>query len=284
MAARVREPSRVQIELGSTPRVFRGTAALQDLLTELALVLLPRGMSPRRFSELARSAFVQAAAGISKLQNGRINHSRVAAQTGLTRADVKRLLERNVADSDTRGQTAVERVIDGWRTDREFVTRPGRPKQLPISGRRGSFASLVKKHGGDVPHRAVLHELRRMGAVREADGKVHPQRSLHLPQRNNFDFLSPVLPVLVDLLRISCRKSASSASSVQRLAIPVETEVDLAIVRDRCGSSARSMLDGLGHSLGKQVTIGRNRRPPTYSYNVTIVLAENQVKKTQRVL
>ena len=284
MAARARQASRIQIELGPSSRMIRSTAVLQDLLTELALVLLPRGMTPRRFCELARSAFVQAAAGISKLQNGRVNHSRVAAQTGLTRADVKRLLKLNVVALDARGHTAVERVIDGWRTDREFVIRPGHPKQLPISGPRGSFARLVKKYGGDVPPRAVLHELRRIGAVHEADGKVQPRRSLRLRERNNFAFLSPILPALVDLLRISCKKSTSNASSIQRLAIPIETEVDLAIVRERCASSAQSMLDGVANSLGRQVTVSKTRKPPSYSYTVTILIAENHVKKTQRTL
>src|SRR5205085_3830883 len=61
----------------------RGASVLQELLTELAFVLLPRGMTPKRFGELARSAFVQAAADMSKLRNGKVNHSRVAAQTGL---------------------------------------------------------------------------------------------------------------------------------------------------------------------------------------------------------
>src|SRR5215470_5063922 len=95
--------------------MVRGATGLQHLLTELALVLLPRGMTPKRFAALARSAFVQAASDMSKLRNGRVNHSRVAAQTGLTRADVKRLLVYNAFGSPNRGQSALERVMDGWR-------------------------------------------------------------------------------------------------------------------------------------------------------------------------
>jgi hypothetical protein len=284
MASRSRRSDLIQIALGPNSRTTRGTAALQDLLTELAVVLLPRGMTPKRFGQLARSAFVQAAAGISKLQNGRVNYSRVAAQTGLTRADVTRLLRHKVVDAEARGQTAVERVIGGWRADREFVIKPGVPKHLPITGRRGSFVHLVKKYGGDLPHRAVLHELRRIGAVREIDGKVEPRRSLHLRQRNNFAFLSPVLPALADLLSISCKKATSKAPPIQRLIIPVETEIDLAIVRERSASSAQSMLDGLAHSLGTQVTVPKSRRAPRYSFTVTIVLAEGPVSKTQRTL
>src|SRR5215472_13105960 len=110
-----RKPKRLSV----SPATVRGATVLQHLLTEFALVLLPRGMTPKRFAALARSAFVQAASDMSKLQNGRVNHSRVAAQTGLTRADVKRLLKSNAYGPSNRGQTAVERVIDRWRADRE---------------------------------------------------------------------------------------------------------------------------------------------------------------------
>jgi len=240
-------------------------------------------MTPKRFGELARSAFVQAAADMSRLRNGRVNHSRVAAQTGLTRADVKRLLEDDVVDSARLGQTAVERVIEGWRTDREFVTRPGQPKRLVISGRRSSFVHLVRKHGGDVPHRAVLDELRRIGAVVDCGDTVQLRGSARLGHRHDFAFLSPALPALVDGLRIaSSSAGARMLSSIQRLSLAAESEVDLAIVGDRCRSSARSMLDGLAHSLSRQVTVPRRGRKPAYSFTVTVLLAENREKTTQR--
>jgi len=261
----------------------RGATELQHLLTELALVLLPRGMTPKTFAALARSAFVQAASDMSKLRNGRVNHSRVAAQTGLTRADVKRLLVHNAFGSTTRGQTALERVMDGWRADREFRNRAGNPGKLPISGARGSFERLVRKYGGDIPHRAVLDELRRIGAVIDVGGSLRLRESLRLRQRYDFAFLSPVLPVLVDSLRIASKNKLSNApQSIQRLSLPVETDVDLAIVRDRCTSSAQSLLEGLADSLRTQVTIPRRKRRPAFSFTVTILLAENREKKTQR--
>src|SRR5213082_18211 len=124
-------PSRYRSEKFSRVSV-PGASVLQELLTELAFVLLPRGLTPKRFSELARSAFVQAAADMSKLRNGKVNHSRVAAQTGLSRADVKRLLTSNMFDSVRADQTPVKKVIAGWRTDRKFANRDGSPKRLRI--------------------------------------------------------------------------------------------------------------------------------------------------------
>jgi hypothetical protein len=263
---------------------LRGDAALQELLEALASALLPRGMTPKRFGELARFAFVRAATERSRLRNGRVNHSRVAAQTGLSRADVKRLLLRNDAlDDDRFAQAPVERVLDGWRTDRLFANRPGRPKRLPISGAGASFATLVRKYGGDVPHRAFLEELRRIGAVGDDGSNVWLKKSRTLRKRNDFAFLSPVLPVLLDGIRIVSRRASSRpSSSIYRLTFPLENEVDLAIVRARCTSTAKSMLDGLGDSLGVSTTVARRGGRSAYSFTVTVLLAENRTTRTQR--
>jgi hypothetical protein len=206
MAARNRHSDRINISVGRTSSTRDGIAGLQTLLTELAGVLLPRGMTPKWFNELARAAFVQAAANISRPRNGRPNHSRIAVQTGLTRADVKRLLKQNAFESTKRSHTAVERVIEAWRTDPEFIRRPGQPKRLSVSGGRGSFARLVKKYAGDVTPRAVLDELRHIGAVQDCDDAIKLRRPLHLRQRGNFAFLLPVLPVLIDRLRLASKR------------------------------------------------------------------------------
>src|SRR5215469_4732660 len=260
------------------PTSLRSTAVLQELLVELAFVLLPRGMTPRRFSELARFAFVRAAREMSRLRNGRVNYSRVAAQTGLSRADVKRLLESDVFDFHRVAHAPVERVLNGWRTDRLFSHRPGRPKSLRIAGPGASFARLVRKYGGDVPHRAILDELRRIEVVSDNGNVVWLKTSPIFRKRHNFAFLSGVLPVLIDGIRIASRRSRRSAS-IQRLTLPVESEVDLAIVRERCRSSTKSMLDGLGESLGASVTVPRRRRNSDYSFTITVLLAENRANK-----
>jgi len=276
-------PFRKLKRLSVSPATVRGATVLQHLLTEFALVLLPRGMTPKRFAAMARSAFVQAASDMSKLRNGRVNHSRVAAQTGLTRADVKRLLKYNAFASTNRGQTALERVMDGWRADREFLNHTGNPELLPVSGARGSFERLVRKHGGDIPHRAVLDELRRIGGVIDVGSNVRLRGSPGLRQRHDFAFLSPLLPVLVDGLRIVSKNTPSKAlQSIQRLSLQVESDVDLAIVRDRCTSSAQSLLEGLADSLRTEVTIPRRKRRPAFSFTITILLAENREKKIQR--
>lgn len=255
---------------------LRGASVLQRLLTELAFVLLPRGMTPKRFGELARRAFVHVAADASKRQNGSVNQSRVAAQTGLSRSDVKRLLNRNVVDAMRAYQTPVTRVITGWRTDRKFAAGGRKPKPLKISGPGSSFRNLVKKYAGDIPHRAVLDEMLRNGMVAEGNDTVQLQQALRLKQHQDVGFLTPVLPALVDGIRIASSKEASGASSIYRLSFPVESDVDLALVRERCASSVRAMLHGLSQSLGEQVTLPKRKRNSAYSFTITVLLAEQR--------
>lgn len=266
---------------------MRGASTLQDLLTELAFSLLPRGMTPKRFADLARFAFVRAAQEMSRTRKGKVNQSRVAAQTGLSRADVKRLLQNNAFDADRSDESPVERVMNGWRTDRLFSHRPGEPKRLRISGSGGSFIHLARKYGGDVPHRALLDELRRIGAVRDHGDSVSfsLKGSPILRNRNDFAFLSPVLPLLIDGIRVASRRKSrqSRAASIQRLSIPVDSDIDLAIVRERITSSAKSMLNGLGESLGTAITVPKRRKNSVYTLTITVLLAEDKTAKVNPV-
>jgi len=260
------------------PRAAEGrrAATLQELLSELAYVLLPSGMTPKRFGDLVRCEFVKAAADMSRLRNGRINQSRVAAQTGLSRAEVKRTLASDVLSAQASDQAPVERVVNGWLRDRQFG-RPGRPKALRVSGPGDSFVRLVRKYGGDVPHRAVLDELRRIGAVSMARGRVRLQRLPDLRRRFDFGFLSPVLPAVVDALKIAqANRRGKKTSSIHRLSLPAVTDLDLAIARERCISSAKSMLEGLKFSLGTQLTRPAKARKQTHVLTVTILVSDDK--------
>ncbi len=260
----------------------RGVCSLQELLRELAFVLLGHGLTPKTFGELSRAAFVQAAADHSKLRNGRVNHSRVAAQTGLTRADVKRLLSRGPHTVPlAAGQTALEKVVDGWRSDRQFASSPAKPRTLRISGSEPSFIVLARKYAGDVPYRAVLDELLRIHAVTVAGQSVQLRKSWHLRRRPNLGFLAAIVPALIDGIRAASEaESPDPTASMHRLLIPIGSERDLAFVRERCTSTAKAMLDGLGHSLVPKVK--KRRTDLASSFAVTIFLTENGKKRTQR--
>jgi hypothetical protein len=268
-------------QIASLPRTIRGYAQLQDFLRGFAAVLLPRGVTPRSVTDLVRIAFVQAAAERSRLRNGRVNYSRVAAQTGLSRADIKHLLRGDPSSATYSEHAPVEKVIGGWRSDKDFTTRRGIPKALNIEGRIGSFKLLVKKYGGDIPYRAVLEELKQAEAVTIRRGVVRLNYGKRFRERGDLAFLARVMPILLDGLRVASneRKRSSDPPSIQRVQIPIHTELDLPIVRNRCASSAASMLEGLKHSLGTRVTRPKRSRSSAYAFTITVMLAERRTSK-----
>ena len=253
---------------------------LQQLLGELALALLSRGVTPNRFSKLARAAFVRAAAGSSRLRNGKVNHSKVAALTGVSRKEIRRILNRPPASSELGRTTRMpsERVVQGWLTDRRFLTRKGDPKCLALGRGNFSFEQLVREYGGDISPRAILEELVHSGRVRRSGDRLSLQTSKHPIPRNELGPLARVIPTLVDGLRIASPQSANAIDShLYRLRLYASSAADLALIRERCSSSVRSMLYGLQESLERQLTVSLRRRASRHTLTLTFLLAETNV-------
>jgi hypothetical protein len=254
-----------------------GKEDLQQLLIELASALLPHSITPNTFSRLAREAFVKVAADHSRLRNGRINQSKVAALTGLPRREIGRILNRRLAgfEASHKTRTPTERVVQGWLTDRRFVSEKGGPKSLVLGGRGSSFARLVKEYGGDISPRAVLEELTRSRIIR-TEGRRLALRSPRLPRgRRDLGSLSQVIPTLLDGLRIASRKPTIPLEALlHRLTLYADTEAELSLIQQRCLSSVQSLLCGLKDSLQHQVTIPIRNRSPRHALSITILLAD----------
>ena len=68
-------------------------------------------------------------------------------------------------------------------SDPEFLNANRQPRTLEAQG-PVSFETLVKRHSGDMPTRAVLDELVRVGAVhRREDGRVDLLVRAYVPQK-----------------------------------------------------------------------------------------------------
>ena len=138
------------------------------LLQPLARIFLRFGRGYREFSELSKAAFVAVAAEDYGVHGRPTNVSRIAAMTGLTRKEVSRIRKRidecKAAVTD-RG-TPLREVLSAWRLSDEFRGENGEPAILPLTGKRGSFQSLVRQFAGDIPEGAMRKELQRIGAVR----------------------------------------------------------------------------------------------------------------------
>jgi hypothetical protein len=186
-------------------KLLRRDVEVERLLAELAIVLLEAGLTPKRFAELAKHAFVKAAGTISRFRNGKINHSRVAVMTGLSRIEVKRILSSSLSATAQRPiqQSRGERVIAGWMSNPGFQDANGLPRRLSIVGARGSFGSLVRRFGGDVPPHAVLRELRRLRVVRQIGDQLELDVRKQFPNGRAAASLSSLIPVVIDGIRLA---------------------------------------------------------------------------------
>lgn len=148
-------------------------SAIVTLLRPLVRVLLRNGIGVNVFSELARWVYVDVASREFGIPGRKQTTSRVATITGLTRKDVKRLKELLVPDNlgSAERYNRAARVISGWLKDRRFSDGKGIPRTLSFDG-DGSFSSLVKAYSGDVPPRAILDEMLRVGVVGRDDAGI----------------------------------------------------------------------------------------------------------------
>jgi len=106
--------------------------ALSVMLKPLVRLLIAQGVTHAEFSETAKEVYVEIALRHFETE-GKVNKSRVAILTGLTRKEVK-----NVVTSDD-----------------------GEP----------SFVALVKNYSGDMAPRQMLNQLLEAGSVLEIDGR-----------------------------------------------------------------------------------------------------------------
>ncbi len=206
----------------SNPAKARLVAALRHLLRPLARLMLRHGMSHGEFNAIAKSVYVEAAREDFALPGEKTTDSRVAILTGLTRKEVK-VLQRaaNGEHPEPSGNAnRATRVLSGWYQDPDFAGRDGQPAALPLDGRGASFAALVRRYSGDIPPRALLDELKRMGAIAFDDlGRVHALSRSYVPQVGDVEGLRILGAALHDLtatIDYNLRREPNAPARYQR--------------------------------------------------------------------
>ena len=158
-------------------------AAYRKLLGPLVRILLRQGISFRELAELAKEVYVQVAVRDFQIAEKEQSDARIAVLTGLTRKDVARIRSQPPEDLAPRHTHRITRVLSGWHKDREFTGPFGVPNDLEFDG-ESSFTELCRRYSGDMPPRAVLDELIRVGAVEEQEDssfKVLTRAYIHAP-------------------------------------------------------------------------------------------------------
>lgn len=186
--------------------------ALRIMLKPLVKLFISQGVTHAEFAETAKEVYVEIAVRHFET-TGRLNKSRIAILTGLTRKEVKNVIDRAL-ESGQRDKmySRPERVLAGWYGDPIFTGPYGIPLELPYeSSDRDdpSFVSLVKTYSGDMAPRQMLNELLRSGSVVEVEGRYKAVSRLYEPTA-----LSPEL--IVRLGEIGHRFFSTAAMNIEK--------------------------------------------------------------------
>ena len=176
--------------------------AFRQLLRPLVRILLRHGFSYGDFTDVAKAVFFEVAADDFSLTGSRSSDSRVAILTGLTRKEVakQRQLSARREMPSPGGMSRASRVLWGWHQDADFTGPFDVPLTLSFDTRKPSFADLVKRYSGDMPARAMLEELLRVGAVQQtSEGDYEVLKRSYIPVQATEASLKRLGAVMHDL-------------------------------------------------------------------------------------
>ena len=163
--------------------------ALALMLKPLVRLMIAQGITHAEFAETTKEVYVETA--LRHFEDaGRVNKSRVAILTGLTRKEVKNVIDRTLEETQPdKTYSRPERVLTGWFSDPKYTGPYGIPLELPYESAQSdspSFVQLVKEYSGDMAPRQMLNELLVSGSVGEGEGRYKAVRRIY-----KFSALSP---------------------------------------------------------------------------------------------
>jgi len=233
--------------------------ALTALLDVLASLLIALDVTPLRLAQIARTSFVKAgAAAARKRSSGRPHLARIAALTGLSRNEVKRIVSANytVGELEPEHSPRALRVLTAWR--RSTARNPKRRQSaIRILGAAPSFESLCKQHSGDIPFRVILAELLQrksvyllqkgtsVGISKSLTGRPGRQRDL-----NTLLYAASFLAELAEADRVLVRRK-------ERVSVPANFSA--AYVEEATAGKVSAFLDHLPMTFASSPRAKRNR-------------------------
>jgi hypothetical protein len=260
-------------------------AACEAILEPLVVLLLHAGVAVSDLADICKRLYVRVAAADIRKSSTRLNQSRIAIVTGLTRAEVKRLLlprKPGTVRFDWQLDRAT-RVLNGWKQDREFRHASGKPKDLPKLGKRGSFQVLVRRYSGDIPLTAMRKELLKAGAIRVLqNGAIRMQstsstrkaartRDLVAFAEKGRDYLFALAQNVLD------PQSPAIEESVRVDHIPIEL---LPLLRKTVASRSKVFISALEEQLRSAANTRKDsRRAGRVKFGVTVFAVEDSERR-----
>lgn len=241
--------------------------ALTQLLRPVVRLLLRQGMAFGAFALLVKRVYVEVATSEFGLGGKKASLSRVSILSGLTRKEVRRLSDepaQHVAAEPGPGArfNRAARVLSGWVRDADFGAGASSPRPLEIDGSLG-FATLVRRHSGDMPARAVLDELLRVGAVRQLkDGRVELVERAYVPRDGDDEklrILGTDVAELVSTIDHNLRKDSGTPRFQRKLSyqgVPTQT---VHAFRQLSAAQAQALLENLDSWLARHIAGSRGK-------------------------
>lgn len=166
--------------------------AISVMMKPLVRLLINNGVTHADFSDILKDVYVDASIRHFS-DDQRVNRSQIAFMTGLTRKEVKKVIDRAVEEGEShRLHSRPERVLSGWHNDPDFTGPYGVPLELPYETPDGSrsFSQLVKTYSGDMSARVTLEELKRGGSVIEQNGMIKAVKRYFEPRALSGELIS----------------------------------------------------------------------------------------------
>jgi len=163
---------------------------LSQILRPIISLCLRCGIGFSEFRSIARNTFVAVASEEYGLRGRPTNVSRVAAMTGISRKEIRRIRQavKNDRWTPAMESSPANLLLHYWRYDPSFYEIPGRAAMLPLTG-DASFSSLARRYAGDIPIGAMKEELKRAGVITESDGSVSVRKNYFQPEKLDEDFI-----------------------------------------------------------------------------------------------
>ncbi len=169
---------------------LRLLAAFRHLLVPLVRILVRNGILYREFADIVKSVYVHVAADENSTTVRPASMARVSIVTGLTRHEIHRLFDESERFNKALRSNAesVARLLRGWHSDPSYVGPYSVPLDLnytsDIPGEL-SFKELVATYSPEMTPRAMLEELRRVGAatIVPESGMIRVEKRTYIPEK-----------------------------------------------------------------------------------------------------
>jgi hypothetical protein len=229
-------------------------AAVMRLLRPLVRILLNHGVPFDTFQEIARWVYVEVADKDFEIPGRKQTDSRISVITGLTRKDVARI--RNVEKPEDRAAALsynrAARVVSAWVREYPMEGTVSGVSPLPLEGAE-SLSDLIRRHSGDMPVRAVIDELLRVGAIhiRDSDEAQLIQRHYLPPpgQRRKLVYLGDDVADLIGTIGHNLEAPPDEAFFQRKVFYDNIPQEHIAAVRAVARKRGESAIDALVHDM-----------------------------------